>query len=515
TKADSDAYSSLKLKLQEISRLEGILSLLSWDEAVMLAENSSTARGTQRAALAGVIYEKKTSAELGNDISRLLKGSSFPRDAAVSAFDRAVLRDAARSYAVETKKTKEMAMRIAELEGRGYAAWAHARVADDWLSFVPVLEEIIALKKEVSAVTKPGMPLYDGVIDDYDRGLKTERINEVFKALKVGLLPFISEILSSAAHKNYTAPAALQGGPEWDVAKQKELCREIATAIGFDFTRGRFDESVHPFTEGPHPSDVRITTRYSTDNWLEGISGTVHEVGHALYEQGRNETYNDLPVNKALTMGVHESQSLFWERMIFQSMDFWVWATPIFHKHFPHTRECSAEDFYRYVNRVSQSLIRVDADELTYPMHIILRFEIEKDIFADQSAVKLADLPCRWNQAMRDVLSVDVPNARSGVLQDVHWSFGAFGYFPSYTLGAIIAAQLYDSAQRSVPNFQQCVRTGNFKPVREYLKDNVHQVGSLYDSPDVLIEKVTGRPMDVNVFLKYLKEKYSQIYKLK
>jgi carboxypeptidase Taq len=347
---DHDAvYKSLKTKLQEIERLEGVSALMGWDEAVMLPENSDTARNNQRAALAGVIFEKKTAAELGADISALRKDARFScpgRGAAagVSAFDQANLRDAARSYDVEIRKSKELAMRVAELEGRGYATWAKARKEDDWNSFVPVLKEIIALKKEVAGITKPDMPVYDAIIDDFERGMESERINEIFTALKSELTPLIAGILASPAHRDYVVPEALRGGAVWEVSKQKALCEEIATAMGFDFTRGRFDESVHPFTGGPHPTDVRITTRYSTDNWLEGVSGTVHEAGHGLYEQGRNKEFDDLPVSHALCMGVHESQSLFWERMIFQSLDFWVWATPIFHKHFPHTKDCTAKD---------------------------------------------------------------------------------------------------------------------------------------------------------------------------
>lgn len=510
-KCSIDVYTDLKMKLREIDRLEGISALLSWDEAVLLPELAAEARNNQRAALAGVIFEKKTAPSLGNNISRLLQDDAFSE----SNYDRAILRDAARSYDVEIRKSKDLAMHIAKLEGRGYESWVKARSNNDWGIFVHVLEEVISAKKELTRLTKPNMSLYDGVIDDYERGMKSARIAELFMSLKVEIVSLISKILSSKAHQDYIVPDALKGGEQWDIAKQKELCREVALAMTFDFSRGRFDESVHPFTGGPHPSDVRITTRYSIENWLEGVSGTVHEVGHGLYEQGRNKYFYDLPVSRALSMGVHESQSLFWERMIFQSKDFWIWATPIFHKHFPHTKDCSADDFYRFVNRVSPGSIRVDADEVTYPLHIILRFDIEKAIFADNAVdVNLNGIPAQWDAAMKDSLSVNVPDAKMGPLQDVHWSFGAFGYFPSYTLGAIIAAQLYEAAEQNIPDLKGKIRSGDFGPIREYLRVNVHEIGSLYEDPDALIKQATGKEIDFRIFLNYLNTKYSSLYKL-
>lgn len=341
---------------------------------------------------------------------------------------------------------------------------------------------------------------------------QAERLNEVFGAVKTELVPLIKAIQESRVNREYRVPAALQGGENWSVEAQKAICREFAEAIGFDFSKGRFDVSVHPFTGGSHPTDVRITTRYSAENWQEGVGGTVHEVGHALYEQGRSEEYVDLPVSRSLSMGVHESQSLFWERMIHQSREFWEWATPLMHKHFPHTRGCTPDDFYRAVNRVEPGLIRVDADEVTYPMHIILRFELESGIMSNRIA--LDDLPRLWNQKMKSSLNVDVPNNAKGVLQDVHWAVGAVGYFPSYTLGAIIAAQLFQRLEQEMPDVRDKIRRGDFKPIREWLQRKIHTVGSLYPSPDELLVHATGRPMDPSIFVNYLKTKYAALYGL-
>ena len=260
---------------------------------------------------------------------------------------------------------------------------------------------------------------------------------------------------------------------------------------------------------------MNFNIRYSTDNWLEGIAGTVHEVGHALYEQGRNLEMDDLPINRALSMGVHESQSLFWERMIFQSRDFWVYATPLVHKYFPHTRDCTVDDFYRYVNRVEPGLIRVDADEVTYPIHIILRFEMEKKLFESKSvsmSEKYDDLPRQWNDVMKSSLGLIVPSHRDGILQDVHWAMGAFGYFPSYTLGAIIAVQIYNHASRNIPDMQQKIQRGEFGAIREHLRKHIHEVGSFYASPDELLVNVTGEKMNPKIFIEYLNKKYKELY---
>ena len=295
------------------------------------------------------------------------------------------------------------------------------------------------------------------------------------------------------------------------VTRQAEMCKEIAAAIGFDFTRGRMDVSVHPFTGGSHPTDVRITTRYS-ENWIEGVAGTIHECGHAMYEQGRSKEHRDLPVSEALGMAAHESQSLLWERMVGQSLAFWEWAAPIVHKYFPHTASCTPQDFYRAVNIVKPSLIRVDADEVTYPLHVILRFEIERDLFSGKVSVE--DLPSVWNTRMEEYLGVVPPSDKEGVLQDVHWSGGAFGYFPSYSLGAMMATQLYEQAKAEMPSLEDDIRKGEFAPLKKWLNGKVHDKGSMPGSADALLESVTGKPLDPSIFMRYLTDKYTALYQL-
>mmetsp|Transcript_29400 Transcript_29400/g.113834 ORF Transcript_29400/g.113834 Transcript_29400/m.113834 type:complete len:295 (+) Transcript_29400:1007-1891(+) len=281
----------------------------------------------------------------------------------------------------------------------------------------------------------------------------------------------------------------------------------------FSLGRGRLDVSVHPFTGGSDPADVRITTRYSSDNPWEGIMGTVHEVGHAMYEQGRNEEFSGLPVSSALSLGAHESQSLFWERYVGQSLGFWEFASKAVHEIFPHTSSIPAKEFYRGVNRVMPNcFIRVETDEVTYPLHVILRFELEKGIM--DGSIALEDVPRRWNDKFEEYLGVRPDSDANGVLQDVHWSGGAIGYFPTYTLGAIAGAQWFYAVKKEFPDLNEKMAKGEFSEVKKWLNENVHSVGSLHSSLDELLESVTGEPLNVKYFLQYLNDKYRAYYGL-
>lgn len=502
-------YKNLQIRLKEIENLNGVRGLVGWDEMVMMKEGSSDARNNQKAALAAVIHEKSTSEELRRLIQELEAADLKQLE---SDFDRATVRDAARDLRIATGKSKEQTMKEAELEGAGYQAWVDARSNNKYETFEPVLKQIVQLKKEIAASTHPGLDLYDANIDAYERGMKSTRLDDILGSAKQRLAPLIRKVCQSPVKAKYEPPASLKGSDAWDVEKQAAMCREVADALGFDFTKGRLDVSVHPFTGGSHPTDVRITTRYSTGDWLQGVAGTVHEVGHALYEQGRNPAYDGLPVSRALSMGVHESQSLLWERMVFQSPEFWHWITPIVHKHFPHTADVTADQFYEFVNQVSPSFIRVDADELTYPLHIVLRYEIEKGLF--DGTVATNQIPSIWNRKMKESLDIVVEKDSQGCLQDIHWSLGSLGYFPSYTLGAMIAAQLFETAEKQIPDIRSQIRKGEFKQLREWLRTHVHEVGSLHESPDALLTAVTGKPLDPNIYVNYLEKKYTSLYKL-
>ena len=470
----------------------------------------------------------------------------------------------------------------ARLESEAFVSWKGAREASDFSKFAPDLSKIFALKSEVAKTTRPEIcergEAYDGALDQFERGMTSMRLDEIFGETRAGLRPLLARVLEKKREEpavDALHPALAFDHPGWtgSAEKQAELSKRVAGDLGFDFSKGRFDVSTHPFTGGACPTDTRITTRYSDGNWLEGFAGTVHEVGHALYEQGRStdEEGDGLPVSRALSMGTHESQSLLWERMVLQSRDFWDYATPLFHEFFPHTSDATAEDFYRAINRVQPGLIRVEADELSYPFHVFLRYDVERSLLAGD--LDVATIPQRWNSVMKDVLDVDVPDDAKGALQDIHWSFGAVGYFPSYvrraiferrvaarprprpghsvetsraaaaaatwtfrgdkprrrrgcdvdsstalrrryTLGAMMAAQIWTAAEAAVPDLGGKIRAGDFAPLREWLRTSIHEVGSTYASPDDLLRTVTGAPLEPRPFLDYLERKYTALYGL-
>ncbi|CAM9851048.1 unnamed protein product [Ectocarpus sp. 12 AP-2014] len=487
----------------------------------MMPAGGAASRANQKTALAAVIHEKKVDAGLGDLLRQLQEEQKGEGEAAseLSVHEAAVVRDAVRDYNHETRKSAELAAREADVEARAYAAWVAARKDGDWEAFAPSMEEMVSVKRDVAEATRSELGgAYEGCLDQFERGMSTERLREVFGELKAGLVPLLRAIQEKVAEEDKSGaaaerhPAPLHSGEQWGKDEQAALCRDMAKKLGFDMSKGRLDVSVHPFTGGPGPSDVRITTRYS-NNWMEGVAGTVHEVGHALYEQGRpGGDMEDLPVSRALSMGVHESQSLLWERMVFQSRPFWKFAAPLVRARFPHTEGVSDETFYRGLNRVAPSLIRVDADEVTYPLHIILRFEIEQGLMDGSIAVK--DVPSVWASKMKELLGVDVPGDAEGCLQDIHWSVGAFGYFPSYTLGAVMACQFLEAARLALPDLDSSLEAGNFEPLKTWLNREVHARGSLFASPDELLSEVTGDSMRPTALVEHLKSKYTEIYDL-
>ena len=497
------SYEALTSRLKKLSSLNDIEGIITWDELVMMPEGASEARGAQKAALAELVHLQATSAALGEAISAAESAGA----AEGCPWRRAVIRDARRDYNDAVRLPAELKAKEAELGAKGYAAWVKARKNDDWASFAPVLEELVALRKEMAAAcADPGVSAYDYLLDKFERGMTEERLTEIFGELRTKLVPVIAKILAA---KPLAHPPALESGTFAEDA-QEAFCKHVSASMGFDFGTGRLDRSVHPFTGGAGPHDVRITTRYDESVFMDAVMGTVHEVGHALYEQGLNKEQDGLPVQRALSMGIHESQSLFWERYIGQSQEFWKAMLPEFHANFPETKDVSADDLYRFINKAKAGFIRVDADELTYSMHVVLRFELERALFGGK--VSVAELPDLWREKMRELLGVVPETDTLGVLQDVHWSDGSFGYFPSYTLGAMYACQFHAKAREEIDGFDELVAAGKFTPIRDWLREKIHNVGSLYPSADELCEAVTGAPLDPSIYVEHLNKKYSALY---
>eukprot|EP01116_Phalansterium_solitarium_P025691 TRINITY_DN9948_c0_g1_i1.p1 TRINITY_DN9948_c0_g1~~TRINITY_DN9948_c0_g1_i1.p1 ORF type:complete len:536 (-),score=202.83 TRINITY_DN9948_c0_g1_i1:6-1613(-) len=503
-----ETYNKLAGVLKEIHALRGVNALLEWDQQVMMPAAASDARGAQMEALAGILHEKQTSDELSRLIYLLSPKGTADLPAELNEWEQAVVRDAKRNFERKSKIPKELEQRAARLSAEGYTTWVAARKESDFAKFAPVLKQWIEIRREQARCIDATLPVYDVLLDEYERGLTADRIDTIFAEVKRELQPLIKRIGERPA-----PDASFLAGLKFDTAQQAALNHQIAKDLGFDTERGRLDVSVHPFTCELASTDVRMTTRYKDTDIVEGITGTVHETGHSLYEQGKNADYDGLPVAEALSMGIHESQSLLWERMVALSLPFWQHYWPKVLKTFPDIKsDTPAEAFYYLINKVEPGMIRVEADEVTYPMHIILRYELERGLM--DGSIVVDDLPQLWNAKMREYLGIVPRNDGEGVLQDTHWSGGAFGYFPTYTLGAIAASQFFAHARTQLPHLDHDIAAGQFSSLKEWLNSNVHRVGSLLPSADQLMTRVTGRPVDPSAFLAFLKTKYSTLYKL-
>jgi len=498
-----NVYQQLVHRLEERSRLGGVMSIMHWDEEVIMPEGGAEARAKQMSALAGVLHEKSTHPALGDLLNGLNRASAID----FSEVEWCNIREARREYELETKIPKELVQDIAELSSRGHHVWAKARKENRFDDFAPVLDRFIELKKQWAGHAFPELAPYDANIDLYERDMRMEHITPMFESLKTELIPLIRSIVDS----DYCPDTSFLEG-EFPIDKQEVLGRRISQEMGFSFNSGRMDVSVHPFCGGGHPTDVRITTRYRTDNFIESLYAIIHETGHGLYEQGRMSDHPDLPVSEPLTMAVHESQSLLWERMIGQGLSFCDHYLDAFAGMFPQNFQgVTAQSLYRAINKSQPSLVRVEADEVTYPMHIILRYEIEKGLF--DGTVRVTDLPAVWNDKMEECLGIRPPTDTLGVLQDVHWSGGAFGYFPSYTLGAMYGCQFYKTMEKELPDIDDYIGSGNFAPIKTWLNEKIHGQGRLY-TPDQLARRVTGEGLNPDIFIEHLKTKYSAIYGL-
>lgn len=497
-------YIDLVQRLEEISHLNGVMSTLSWDQEVMMPTGASESRAKQIATLAGIIHERATDPALGDCLATLQEVS---KARAWGVTEQCNIHEALRNYEMETRVPKRLVQEIAELSSRGQGIWVAARQDNKFSDFAPVLKRFLSLKIEWAQCVLPNLLPYDTNIDLYERGTTMAMLTPIFECLKLELIPLINTIRSYSYQPD---TVFLQG--KFEKKKQETLARKISRDIGFDFDRGRMDESVHPFCGGSHPTDVRITTRYANSNFIESLYSVIHETGHALYEQGRPYHLGDFPVTESSTMAIHESQSLFWERMVAQSKFFCVHYFDLFYKTFPENlQSVNAEEFYRAINTCKPDFIRVEADEVTYPLHVILRYEIERGLFDGSMAVE--DLPEIWNELMQQYLGIKPPTDTLGVLQDSHWGGGAFGYFPSYTLGALYACQFYQALLKEQPDTERNIAIGNFSPIKQWLNEKIHRHGKLY-SPQELIQKVTGESLNPDYFIAYLKKKYHEVYQL-
>ncbi|TFG09058.1 MAG: carboxypeptidase M32 [Promethearchaeota archaeon] len=492
----------LKEHFNEINKLKNIRALLNWDQQTYMPIESNRIRSEQIALIQGLIHEKLIS----NKTKRLLEHSNKVNN--LTLVDLAFIREARREYKIAIKVPNRLMRRMAKAASLGQQAWEKSKINNDFHAFKPYLKKIMEIKREHAKKLNIGPSLYDSLIELYEPGTSSNWLTNIFNKLKMDILEILHKLKSSTEPPDESILRKY-----YPLHKQINFISEVLQKIGFDYKIGRLDKSMHPFTSNISSMDTRITTNLK-DNYLpSGIFGALHEFGHAIYDMNFMREIKDTILADGSSFGFHESQSQMWEYIIGHGKFFWDYWYPTLKNYFPkNLAEYPEEQFYRSINRVRPSLIRVDADEITFNLHIILRFEIEKKIINDNYPV--SELPELWNEKMEELLGIIPPNDSKGILQDVHWSEGIFGYFPSYILGNLYAAQIYLNGLKKNPQINDEIKQGQFANLSSYLKDNVYRYGKIYRSED-LITKITGESLNPAYFIKYLRDKYSQIYNVK
>lgn len=497
-------YESLLKKVREIDDLSKALSLLLWDREVNMPLAGTTARVQQMTTLSQFVHVLSTSDEMGELIEAAaaeIGGADYDSDEA------SLIRLLRRNYRDARKLPPEFVARISEVSGHAHKAWVQARAENDFASYKPWLQEIIELGQEMAHLYGYEDEPYDALLDKYENDTKTAEVRAAFAAVKRALVP----LLQAIQEKGVDIDESMLHQP-FDVEKQKEFARYIAPKVGYDLMRGHIGTVVHPFAITFNRNDCRITGRWYPDYLNPGVFGTLHEAGHALYEQGTRPEVARTPLARGTSLGVHESQSRMMENVAGRSLGFWQAHFGKLQSVFPEQLgEQTVEDFYRAINKVQPSFIRVEADELTYNFHIILRFELEQEMV--NGDLVAADIPEAWNAKMEELLGIVPPNDSEGCLQDVHWSRPNFGYFPTYALGNLYAAQFYEAAVADEPLIAEQMAQGNTEALVGWLRTHIHQHGRKF-TPRELVQRVTGRPLDHEAFLRYASEKFSAIYEL-
>jgi carboxypeptidase Taq len=496
-------YDELVKRSKERAILASCSSLLSWDEQTYLPRGGSQYRGDQMALLAGLYHDRATDPDLAGLLEDARSSDSLEPDSP----EAANVREWSRNYDRATKLPKTLVEELARTTSIAQQEWVEARKASSFAKFQPWLESIIRLKREEAACLSNGGNPYDALLDEYEPGANGDSLAKLFADLRKDLVPFVAAIGGSTVGPK---ARALEG--DYPVDRQKIFGETVAQAIGFDFERGRLDTTAHPFCSGIGPGDVRITTRFDPRDFTSAFFGILHEVGHGLYEQGLDPDHHGEPIGEAVSLGVHESQSRLWENAVGRSRSFWEHWLPFARRIFREPlRSISLDPFHASINRVEPSLIRVEADEVTYNLHIMIRFELEKALIGGDLSVQ--DLPQAWNDRYRDDLGITPADDAQGCLQDIHWAAGLVGYFPTYTLGNLYAAQLFAKAEKELGGLDSAFARGDFAGLLAWLRDTIHRNGQRYRAAD-LIQRATGSTIDHRPLVDSLRQKYGPIYGL-
>jgi len=493
----------LNASLAEISDLGGIAALLGWDQQVLMPKGGVNDRGNQAALIGGLMHDRITSDELGKLISDL---ENEIGDLNADNDDARNVRKAKWHYEQNSRIPKKTMIEFLMVTTQANEIWVKARRNNNFASYQPILQRIVELRQEVAEYFKPYDHIYDPLLDMFEPGMKTAEVKQIFNDLRPKQVELIKAIAASKQVDNSFLKK------KYDKVFQEKFGRHVITRFGYDWNRGRLDVTTHPFTTGFGLGDVRITTRYLDDDGVSALFSTMHEAGHAMYSQGCNPLYARTALQDATSLAFHESQSRMWENLVGRSKEFWTFFYPSFQMLFSdHLGNVDLETFYKGINRVEPSLIRVEADEATYNLHIMLRLEIEIGLM--EQTISTKDLPEIWNAKMRDYLGVTPTNDSQGVLQDIHWSGGMIGYFATYALGNLLSVQLWEKMLKDIPNILDEMAKGEFSSILHWLRENVHQYGSKYNSQE-LIQKITGSKISAEPYIRYLNQKYRQIYNL-
>lgn len=499
----SEKLDTLKTLLAEVADLNSAAALLGWDQQTYMPPGGSEARGQQLSTLGKIAHEKFTRDEIGTllaDLEQEFAGGDPDSD------EVRLLKVTRHKYDQATRVPAEFVAEFALVTTRAFDAWVEAKGKSDFAIFRPHLEKIVELNQRYVSFFPPADHPYDVLLDQYERGMKTAEVQAIFDALR----PQQVELIQAIAARPQVDDAFLK--QPFDEQKQWDFGVRVITAFGYDWKRGRQDKSAHPFTTEFGMDDVRITTRFDPDNPTASLFSTMHEAGHALYELGGNPAYARSPLAGGASLAIHESQSRLWENLVGRSLPFWEHFYPEYQQLFSTALgNVDLQSFYKAINKVQPSLIRVNADEATYNLHIMLRLELE--IAMLEGRVQVKDLPEIWNSKMKEYLGILPPNDAKGVLQDVHWSGGMLGYFSTYALGNLISVQLWEKIHADVPDLEDQIRRGQFDALLGWLRENVHRYGSKYE-PQELVQRATGSKIDPAPYLRYLRQKYGAIYGL-
>jgi carboxypeptidase Taq len=499
-KTSATLYDEYKATMQRVADLRNASAVLQWDQETYLPPKGAEFRGQQISTLSELSHQQFCNDSFGDLLKELNTRSDLGED------EKRNVERSLEDYSKNKKYSTSFVRQMSEQVNKTFHAWIAARKQNSFSVYKDDLEKLVELKKQEAELLGYKQHPYDALLDEFEKGATVTMIDNVFRDLIPEIKLLLNEIQKSEQVDDSFLYQHYPRQQQWDWGMQ--LCREL----NFDFEAGRQDISEHPFSTSFNPGDVRITTRISEEDFGNMTWSCIHEVGHALYEQGLQKAHYGLPLAEACSYSIHESQSRLWENNVGRSMDFWTYQFPRLQKFFPQQLgSCDMEKFYKGINKVQPSLIRTEADEITYHFHVYIRYELEKKLIAGELAT--ADIPAYWNEQYKNLMGLDVPDDKTGCLQDVHWSHGSFGYFPTYSLGSFYAAQFFSTVRQSVPGLGEDILTGNYKPLLHWLRENIHVYGRKFSS-EQLCRRTTAQSLSIKYYTDYVRSKYAGIYNL-